>query len=38
MMLLAYFVWPQIVLSIWLSAFTVPELERAIPERQFGDR
>jgi hypothetical protein len=31
MMLVFAFVWPQVLLSIWLSAFTVPDRERVIP-------
>jgi hypothetical protein len=31
MMLLFAFVWPRIVLEIWLSAFTIPPRERSEP-------
>jgi hypothetical protein len=37
MMLLFAWVWPRIVLDIWLSAFTVPERERVIPAHQFPE-
>jgi hypothetical protein len=38
MMLLFAFVWPQVMLAIWLSAFTIPGTSGSILRANSGDK